>query len=86
MVWGAVQTEFISKFFEEISPTLLPVPGVDTKTYQKKLVERFGKFGVTVMYHTVQRVERLLMMTPTAGTIAVEHSFGSMKGGGTHWG
>ncbi|CAM9937611.1 unnamed protein product, partial [Hapterophycus canaliculatus] len=33
---------FISEYFEEIAPTLLPVPGVDTKTYQKKLVERFG--------------------------------------------
>ncbi|CAM9230963.1 unnamed protein product, partial [Laminaria digitata] len=33
---------FISQFFKEISPTLLPVPGVDTSTYQKKLVERFG--------------------------------------------
>ncbi|CAM9946560.1 unnamed protein product [Ectocarpus sp. 12 AP-2014] len=33
---------FISAFFQEIAPTLLPVPGVDTKTYQAKLVERFG--------------------------------------------
>ena len=39
----AVDTGFISQFFEEIAPTLLPVPGVDTKTYQKKLVERFGE-------------------------------------------
>lgn len=35
-------SNFISSFFSEISPTLLPVPGVDTITYQKKLVERFG--------------------------------------------
>nr|AGN55416.1 mannitol dehydrogenase [Saccharina japonica] len=33
---------FIFQFFNEMSPTLLPVPGVDTLTYQKKLVERFG--------------------------------------------
>ena len=36
-------TGFISQLFQEIAPTLLPVPGVDTKTYQKKLVERFGE-------------------------------------------
>lgn len=37
-------SDFITRFFGEISPTLLPVPGVDTATYQKQLVERFGEF------------------------------------------
>lgn len=35
-------TGFISEFFKEIAPTLLPVPGVDTEVYQTKLIERFG--------------------------------------------
>lgn len=34
---------FISEYFKEITPTLLPVPGVNTEDYQKKLIERFGK-------------------------------------------
>ncbi|CAM9266229.1 unnamed protein product, partial [Choristocarpus tenellus] len=33
---------FVKSFFNEMSPTLLPVPGVDTDDYQVKLIERFG--------------------------------------------
>lgn len=43
LCFGWRNAGFISQFFAEISPTLLPVPGVDTLVYQKKLVERFGE-------------------------------------------
>mmetsp|Transcript_7696 Transcript_7696/g.11583 ORF Transcript_7696/g.11583 Transcript_7696/m.11583 type:complete len:659 (+) Transcript_7696:58-2034(+) len=33
---------YISSFFNEMLPTLLPVPGVNTHAYCSKLIERFG--------------------------------------------
>ena len=47
---GAMSDPMISKFvadyMEEVSPSCLPVPGVDIADYKKTLVQRFGNPGV----------------------------------------
>jgi mannitol-1-phosphate/altronate dehydrogenase len=38
--------EFVAAYMEEVTPSCLPVPGVDLEAYKKTLIERFGNPGV----------------------------------------